>query len=149
MTAGFVAKGDGSYEKGDRTLYSLYQSGENAVSWANGKPVNGEGAMLMGMTEQRTASGSSYVGVISSVDFSAEEFLQSAVYGNGDAFLHMMKNMGVEHLPEGLTIKPFASSDISTVTTAQMLRWTVGLSLAPAVLFTATAVAVLLKRRRA
>ena len=146
---GFVANGDGSFAKGNRTMYSLYQGGANAVSWANGKPVSGDGAILMAMTEQKSSTGSSYVGVISSVDFSAEEFLQSAVYGNGDAVLRALKNMGKENVPEGLTIKPFSSKDISTLTTAQMLRWTVVLALAPAVLITAVAVTVLVRRRRA
>jgi hypothetical protein len=146
---GFVANGDGSFQKGDRTVYSLYESGENAVSWANGKPIGGEGAMLMALTEQKLGSGSSFVGVISSVDFSAEEFLQSAVYGNGDAVLHTLKNLGKENVPEGLTIKPFESTDISTVTTADMLRWTLVLSILPAVIVTATAVTVLVRRRRA
>ena len=146
---GFVSKGDGSYEKGDRILYSLYESGANAVSWANGKPVSGDGAILMAMTEQRNAKGSSYVGVISSVDFSAENFLQSAVYGNGDVLLHTFENMGREHLPVGLTIQPFSSSDISTITTAQMLRWTITLAAVPAVSITLIAVIVLIRRRNA
>lgn len=146
---GFVSNGDGSFVKGERTMYSLYQSGSNAVSWANGNPVSGEGAILMAMTEQKNSVGSSYVGVISSVDFSAEEFLQSAVYGNGDVILHTMKNMGRELVPEGLTIKPFSSTDISTITTAQMLYWTIALAAVPAVTVTLVAVAVLVRRRRA
>lgn len=146
---GFVSNGDGSFVKGERTMYSLYQSGSNAVSWANGNPVSGEGAILMAMTEQKNSVGSSYVGVISSVDFSAEEFLQSAVYGNGDVILHTLKNMGRELVPEGLTIKPFSSTDISTITTAQMLYWTIALAAVPAVTVTLVAVAVLVRRRRA
>ncbi|MBQ8213293.1 MAG: hypothetical protein IJZ80_04725 [Clostridia bacterium] len=146
---GFVSNGDGSFVKGERTMYSLYQSGSNAVSWANGNPVSGEGAILMAMTEQKNSVGSSYVGVISSVDFSAEEFLQSAVYGNGDVILHTMKNMGRVLVPEGLTIKPFSSTDISTITTAQMLYWTIALAAVPAVTVTLVAVAVLVRRRRA
>lgn len=146
---GFVSNGDGSFVKGERTMYSLYQSGSNAVSWANGNPVSGEGSILMAMTEQKNSVGSSYVGVISSVDFSAEEFLQSAVYGNGDVILHTLKNMGRELVPEGLTIKPFSSTDISTITTAQMLYWTIALAAVPAVTVTLVAVAVLVRRRRA
>ena len=146
---GFVSNGDGSFVKGERTMYSLYQSGSNAVSWANGNPVSGEGAILIAMTEQKNSVGSSYVGVVSSVDFSAEEFLQSAVYGNGDVILHTLKNMGRELVPEGLTIKPFSSTDISTITTAQMLYWTIALAAVPAVTVTLVAVAVLVRRRRA
>ena len=114
--AGFINNGDGSYTKGNRTLYSLYESGENAVSWANGKPVGGNGAMLMTLSEQKTAGEPSYVGVIASVDFSAEEFLQSAVYGNGDTLLRAFSHVGGNLTPEGLTIKPFSSQEISSIT---------------------------------
>ncbi len=146
---GFVASGDGSYTKGDRTMYSLFESGDGSVSWANGKAVSSDGAILMAMTEQKNAGGSSYVGVISSVDFSAEEFLQSAVYGNGDVLLRTFSNVGRENMPEGLTIKPFQSTDISIITTAQMLYWTIALSVIPAAAVTLIAVVVLVKRRHA
>ncbi len=147
---GFLSKGDGSYEKGNRTLYSLYEGGADAVAWANGKPVaSGENAILMSMTEQKNADGASYVGAVASVDFFSEQFLQSAVYGNGDAFMRAFANAGREHLPEGLTLKPFQSTDISTVTTRQMLYWTIALSVTPAILITVIAVVVLVKRRQA
>lgn len=147
---GFVNNGDGSFTKGDRTMYSLYEGGANAVSWANGAPVDrADGAILMSLTEQTSAKGSSYVGVIASVDFSAEDFLQSAVYGNTDVLLRSLHNVGKEYTPEGLTIKPFSSQDISTVTTRQMLLWTVGLSLAPALITVGVAAFVLIRRRRA
>ncbi len=145
---GFVSNGDGSYTKGARTLYSMYRGGENAVSWANGSPLpGGEGALLMTMTAQTNGAGSSYVGVVSSVDFFSEDFLQSAVYGNTDAMMHAFAVTGREHLPEGLVLKPFESTDISTVTTAQMLAWTIALAGIPAAVISVTAVAVLVKRR--
>ena len=146
---GFVNNGDGSYTKGDRTMYSLYRSGESALSWANGAPVSGEPAMLMCLTEQTKGNSTSYVGVFSSVRFSSEEFLQSAVYGNNDVLHRTLHNVGKTFTPEGLTIKPFSSQEISTITTSQMLWWTIGLALTPAILVSAVAVVVLVKRRRA
>ena len=146
---GFVNNGDGSYTKGDRTLYSLYESSESSSCWANGKAIEGGNTMLMTLTEQTFEGGSSYVGVIASADFAEETFLQSAVYGNNDAMMRMFRHMGKEFTTEGLTIKPFASTDISIITTAQMLKWTLALSLTPAVLITVIAVAILVKRRRA
>lgn len=149
---GFVNNGDGSYTKGERTMYSLYEGSASAVSWANGKAVAsaaGNDAILMSLSEQKSGGASSYVGVVTSVDFSAEDFLQSAVYGNTDALLRSFQNTGKTYIPEGLTIKPFESLDMSTVTTREMLWWTVGLALTPAVVVTAVAVAVLVKRRRA
>ncbi len=146
---GFVNNGDGSFTKGNRTLYSLYRSSESSSAWANGKAVAGGNQILMSLTEQKSTTGSSYVGVVNSVDFCSEDFLQSAVYGNGDILMRTFSNVGKEMVPEGLTIKPFASTDISTVTTAQMLWWTLGLALIPAVFFTLTGVVILIKRRRA
>ncbi|MBQ8345089.1 MAG: Gldg family protein [Clostridia bacterium] len=146
---GFLNNGDGSFTNGARTMYSLYESGEGAVAWANGKPVSGDGSILMSLTEQKNATGSSYVGVLSSVDFSALEFLQSAVYGNSDAMFRCFEYAGRSFTPEGITLKPFASQDISTITTTQMLQWTIGLSVTPAVVVLVVAVAVLIKRRRA
>ena len=147
---GFVNQGDGSYEKENRTLYSLYEGGANAVSWANGAPVDtASGSMLMTLTEQKNEGGSSHVGVVASVDFSSESFLQSAVYGNTDVMMRSLHTVGKTYTPEGLTIKPFESLDISTITTRQMLIWTVGLSITPAVTVTLIAVFVLIKRRRA
>ena len=147
---GFVNNGDGSYQKGDRTLYSLYEGSATAVSWANGKAVaSADGAILMGLCEQTRNGAVSHVGVVTSVDFCAEDFLQSAVYGNSDAMMRAFQTIGKSYTPEGLTIKPFESLDISTITTRQMLWWTVGLAATPALVITAVAVAVLVKRRHA
>ncbi len=146
---GFVNNGDGSFTKGDRTVYSLYQSSKTSGAWANGKAVAGGDQILMTITEQKSAAGSSYVGVVGSVDFCAEDFLQSAVYGNGDAMMRTFTNVGKDMVPEGLTIKPFASTDISIITTAEMLWWTLTLALTPAVCFTLAGVIILVKRRRA
>ena len=122
----------------------------NAFSWANGVPVDrADDAILMSLSEQKNAGGASYVGVIASVDFSAEEFLQSAVYGNTDVLLRSLHNVGKEYTPEGLTIKPFSSQDISTITTRQMLLWTVGLSVVPALVIAGAGAVILIRRRRA
>ena len=147
---GFVSAGDGSYTKENRTVYGLYGSGSGAVAWANGKPVDAARSMLMTLTEQTNAEGGkSFVGVCSSVDFASETFLQSAVYGNTDTMMRLFTDLGKTNTPEGLTIKPFQSKGISTVTTAQMWRWTVILVVIPAVVCTALGVVVLIRRRRA
>ena len=91
----------------------------------------------------------SFVGVCASAEFATEEFLQSAVHGNSDTLMHLFGQMGKTHIPEGLTLKPFESTTISTVTTTQMWRWTLILAVTPAVVVTLAAVAILIKRRRA
>ena len=105
--------------------------------------------MLMTLTEQKNAGGSSYVGVVSSVDFASEKFLQSAVYSNGDSIFGLMKTFGKENVPQGLRIQPFNSQTMSTVTMAQKWGWTLGLTLIPAAVITTVATVVLLRRRRA
>ena len=145
--SGFVPAGDGSYTKGNRTLYSLYEMSDSAVSWANGAVVDRNRAMLMTLTEQTQAGGSSYVGVIASADFATEQFLQSAVYGNSDLLFRTLHAVGKTYTPEGVTIKPFSSTTMSTVTTAQKWRWTVGLAVLPAILTLAIAIPVLVRRK--
>jgi len=146
---GFVSNGDGSYTKGDRTMYGLYESGSSAVSWANGKPVSNAPVLLMTLTEQTTAGATSSVGVISSVRFSSEDFLQSAVYGNTDTLLRVFTLLGRENVPEKMTIKPFSSQEISIITTSQMLFWTITLAVVPALTVALVGVIVLVKRRHA
>ena len=149
---GYTAQGNGTYQSmsGTRTLYPLYRSSEKTLHWANGQVVDGGSTVLMSLTEQKNATGgSSYVGVVSSVDFATRTYLQSAVYDNGDVLLELFQEVGGRTVPTGLTIKPFASYDISTVTTAQMLRWTVALAVIPAVTILAVATVLLIKRRRA
>ncbi len=143
----FVPQGDGSYVKGDRTMYTLYESGKGAVSWANGQAVDGKSVMLMSLTEQTLEGGKSRVGVVSSVRFATEDYLQSAVYGNTDAMLRILATVGGTTTPEGLTIKPFHASSMSTITTAQKLRWTLLLAILPALAVTAVAVPALVRRR--
>ncbi|MBR2721589.1 MAG: Gldg family protein [Clostridia bacterium] len=145
---GFVNNADGSYQKGNRVLYNLYESAASASAWANGAARDG-GGMLMTLTEQKNAGGSSYVGVVSSVDFASEKFLQSAVYSNGDSIFGLMKTFGKENVPQGLRIQPFNSQTMSTVTMAQKWGWTLGLTLIPAAVITTVATVVLLRRRRA
>ncbi len=147
---GFVNNGDGSYTSGDRVMYSLYTGGENAISWANGKPVNdADEAILLSLTQQNTGEGQSFVGVVSSAEFATEHYLQSAVFANSDVLCAVLEVQGMENTPIGLTLKPYEQTEISTVTTQQMFVWTLCLSLIPAVIIAGVGVFVLLKRRRA
>lgn len=148
---GYLNNEDGSYRSvhGNRVMYSLYEGGTGATSWANGSMVSNKTPILMSLTEQENEGGTSYVSVISSVDFAKEDMLQSAVYGNSELLLQLASITGGAHVPQGLMLKPFASDDITTLTTAAMVRWTVLLAGVPAVVVTAVGVVVLVKRRRA
>ena len=150
---GYIAQPNGTYTNTDEThpriIYPLYRSSENTLYWANGQVVGDGSCILMSLTEQKNDTGSSYVGVISSVNFGTRSYLQSAVYDNGDVLLTLFEEIGDRKVPLGLTIKPFASYDISTITTAQMLRWTIALTAIPAAVVLTVAIVVLIKRRRA
>ena len=61
----------------------------------------------------------------------------------------LLEETGDVHTPGGLTIKPFESYDISTITTSEMLAWTLSLTLIPAAVILTVALIVLIKRRRA
>ena len=147
---GFMNNNDGSYTKGNRTVYSLYTAGENAVAWAGGNSVSGgASAMLFALTEQTNEGAkSSFVGVCASADMLTEQFLQSAVHGNTDLMMRVFESFGKSNLPRGLTIKPFNSTTISSVTTSQMWTWTLVMALTPAVVITVVAWVVMAKRRR-
>ncbi len=146
---GFVSNGDGSYTKGNRTMYGLYESGASAISWANGAAVSDVPVLLMSLTEQTAGNATSSVGVITSVKFSSEDFLQSAVYGNTDTLLRVFTLLGQKNVPERMTIQPFSSQDISIITTSQMLFWTVGLAVVPTLAVALIGVFVIVKRRYA
>jgi len=142
---------EGSYtwRAKSRTLYPLYESGESALCWANGTVVDGGSRIMLSLTEQKNGSGSSYVGVISSASFASREYLQSAVYGNSDVLLHLFDLTGGPENNEGLRLIPFDYREISTVTTSQILFWTVVLAAVPALTVTTVALVVLIRRRRA
>ena len=105
--------------------------------------------MMLSVTEQKNEDGSSYVGAISSVKFAMREYLQSPVYGNTDTLMHLFNATGGPVNSEGLRPVPFDYREISTVTTAEILFWTVTLTAVPALAVTTVALVVLIRRRRA
>ena len=132
-------------------MHPLYTGSATAQSWADGSPVaSADNAVLMSMTRQTNAdSGVSSVAVIAATDFASEDLMQSVVYGNTDVIFRTLGLFGKNYTPEGLTAKPFESEGISMITTREMTIWTVALAVTPAVVITAIALIVLIKRRRA
>ena len=144
-----LENGSYTWKAKSRTVYPLYRSSESALSFANGAVVGGGSGLLLSMTEQKNESGSSYVGVISSASFATREYLQSAVYGNSDVLMHLFRATGGPQNNEGLRIIPFDYREISTITTSEILVWTVVLAAVPALTVTTVALIVLIRRRRA
>ncbi len=146
---GYESLGNGSYQKGNRTMHQWFRSGESSAAWANGKMVAGGERAMMAVTEQESEAGTSRVAVISSVYFCEEQFLQSAVYGNGDTLLAFLEEVSGVRTPKGLSLKPFSQASISMITTMQMLYWTVALIAVPVLILTGCGIWVLLRRRNA
>lgn len=146
--SGFVPQGDYAYAKGNRTVYGVYTSSEGARAYANGSAVDDGAMMLMAISEESLGEKHSYVGVCGSVQLWAEDYLQSAVYGNHTAFFGLFERLGRDYTPKGLNFQPFRASEISSITTTDMVRWTLVLTVVPAAVVVAVAVWRLVRRRR-
>lgn len=143
---GFASKGSATYQKGDRTRSDLFVGSSRAEAWACGAELEGyDNLPLMTITEDASTGGQLMVS--SSIAFAGEKYLQSAVFGNFDALLSISRQMGLEDVIYGLRYKPFAANKISSITTSQMLNWTLWLSITPAVLIAGIATFVLVRRK--
>ncbi len=91
----------------------------------------------------------SYVVACGSTDFLSSTLLLSNTYGNTDLMLSALRATGREFVPVGLKLKPFATTDIQTLTTAQANRYTIVLIAAPALITAIAGVYVLVRRRYA
>lgn len=147
VASGFVNRENGVFEKGNMTLYTLYSASDSAAAFAGGRQVGAGAFALATYTEIATHDGTSGVGVIASTAAFEEDFLQSTVYGNRDALLHLCKLFGAGENPEGISFKPFSSTRMSLVTTREKFAWTICLSALPILAFPICALVVLLRRR--
>ena len=89
----------------------------------------------------------SYVLACGSTDFLSSTLLLSNTYGNTDMMLSALRATGRENIPVGLKLKPFASTTIESLTTAQANRWTVALIVIPAIITAIAGVYVLVRRK--
>ena len=85
--------------------------------------------------------------VCASTEFATEALLSSAVYGNTDILLASARGMGKEFIPVDIDLKPFASTEISEISTESKNRYTVLLTVVPAALVIGTGVFVLVRRK--
>jgi hypothetical protein len=144
---GFTSTGNATYTCGNRVRSDVFTAGEGAIAWANGKQISlpTDVAALLSVTEDE-ASGARVL-VSGSTGAFAQEYVQSAVFGNADVLLCALRDMGQEHVLVGLHYKPFSSSVISSITSTQKLNWTLTLTLAPIVICAACGVVILVRRR--
>ncbi len=139
-----------------RSIYDVFTSSNSAVEVAGGKTVESatdlEQFSLMTVTrESRMADNTnedySYVLACGSTDFLSNTLLQSNTYGNEDVMLSALRAMGKELVIVNLDHKPFASTEIENITTAEANAWTISLIAIPAVITLAVGTYVLVRRK--
>ncbi len=143
----YVSAGVSTYQSGTRERSDVFLAGESAAAFAGGKQLTELEGPLALMTVTKDSESGARVAVCGSTEFGAQEYVQSAVFGNSDAVLCVLRDMGKDDVLIGLRYKPFASSVISSVTTAQKLSWTLSLTLIPTVLVAGVAIFVLVRRK--
>lgn len=146
----FTAAADGTYQNGLYTLSPLLRSYPGAEAWAGGRPVGRteEGFPLMTLT-QRKEDGASRgdVLVCSSVQYVAEEAMQSGSYDNEALLLSALSVMGKDDTPLHLVSQPFSDDTIHIMTTAEARTITICLSLIPSALVAVVGLVVLIRRK--
>lgn len=138
-----------------RSIYDVFTTGNGSVAMANGVQVaNASGKPMKLMTVTRevqmvTNEDEDYatVMVCASTEFATEALLSSAVYGNTDILLASARGMGKEFIPVDIDLKPFASTEISEMSTESKNRYTVLLTVIPAAIVIGTGVFVLVRRK--
>ncbi len=144
---GYIGAGASTYTSGTRTRHDLFYASSNAVAFANSKQLSHIDGALPLMTLTVDDATGARVLVCASTEYAAEDYLQSAVFGNSDALLCTVQDMGMKTTLVGLHYKPFASLTIESITTAQMLHWTLALTIIPAVLVLGVAIVILVRRK--
>ena len=146
------------YSNGNtRTIYDVFNTTDKALAMANGsvvKDIDTEYAFQRIMTITResrivenVAEDYAHVLVCASTEFASEKLLGSAVYGNNDVILAAARGMGKEFVPVDLDIKPFASTEISDLSTEAKNNYTIVLSVVPAAIILVAGVFVLVRRK--
>lgn len=141
----------------ERTVSDIFVSSDNASIMANGSPIKNFSTeykfqRLMTLTRETRMIDNenvdyAHVMVCASTDFATEKLLGSAVYGNEDVILSAARGMGKEFVAVDLQIKPFASTEISEMTTEEKNNWTTWLAVIPSVIIVGVGVFVLVRRK--
>ncbi len=155
---GKMKSGSGTY----RQIYDVFVTSENAIAKANGQDVAKATAndplKLMTVTREdryvteneETSSSindASYVFACGSSDFAATNLLQQQSYGNNAFLEYALRIVGQEPVPVGLTPNVFYDDTIDTITTAEATRYTVILTVIPAVAAIVCGVVVIVRRK--
>lgn len=144
---GFSPAKDGSFVKGDRRVVALYESGEGAVSWANGEAVDFRKTGLMAYSRQQLPGGESHVVVVFSVNYATGKFLQPGAYGNADCLLSLFQTFGGGQNTLGMGAVAFPSATMYGLTRGMRIGWTLALTILPALVVAGIALPILVRRK--
>lgn len=155
----------------ERSMYDIFRTGKYATAYAtkdgekltdeNGNLiVNSESPFrLMTVTSEDMSVGegsgytvakrSAYVCAVGSTRFVSNDMLLSETYGNTDAMLSVLRSLGKEVEPVGLSFKVLHPDSISedAMSSTAATVWTVVLVAVPAVALTVAGVFVLVRRK--
>ena len=145
-----------------RQIYDVFVTSENAVSKANGESISKATATnplkLMTVTKEdrvitenqdtgSTINQTSYVFACGTTDFANEAILQQQAYGNNTFLEYALRIIGQEPVPVGLDLNVLYDDTIDTITTAEATRYTVILTVIPAVAAIVCGVWVIVRRK--
>ncbi len=153
----------GSYNKDgvSRNIYDVFVTSSGAEAYAGStepveKASDNNKLKLMTISEEArstqesnysTISEASYVLACGSTEFASNDLLQSGSYGNTDVLLTALRSIGREPVPVGLMPKPFADSEIDTVTTSESVQYILVLTLVPLLAASITGVVIIVRRK--
>ncbi len=110
----------GEVDGAKRTMSPLLLTHSSAEAWIDGRPVeraSDEPFILMAMSTEECENGkTAYLIASASVDFAAEDAMQSSALGNNRTLTSLVKYMGKENAPTELLFKPFNDMKIQSLT---------------------------------
>ncbi len=135
----------------ERKISPVLVTYPSAEAWAGGRAVeraDEEPFTLMTLTTQECENGkTAYLVASASVEFASEGAMNSAVLGNSRAMSMIYSFMGKENAPTELVFKPFASTEIESLSSADAKNITLALTITPAVIFAVLGAVVLIRRK--
>ena len=157
-----------------REMYDIFRSDSTALAYANvggqiltdgeGNPMIADTVMapyrLMTITRQNRVvsegnglisniNNATYVCAVGSVEFAANNVLSSNAYGNTDALLSTLRQIGLDIQPVGIKVKPMSELTAGTdyYTQAGVTAATVVLVVLPAAVMSISGLVILIKRK--
>ena len=139
-----------------RSIYDIFVSSPNAVALAGGQQVAAASSLepfkLMTITREsqmisNDTADYSYVIACGSTGFASADMLNSAVYGNAEVLMSALRAVARETIVVDLKFKPFDTTEIKTLTTAQANQYTIILSVVPATVVLGLGIYIVVRRR--